>query len=118
MQRYQRGLGISQTAGIGKVRHLRTQVLWVQECRVNERLAYHKVLEAMTPSDVVTKHVPGELLDEHLETIGVRIIGGRAETAPEISALESRVTEVEWEQDIGNGFYENGSFSFSRTIKL
>ena len=32
-------LGISQRAGIGKVRHLRTQGLWVQEVRVSGRLA-------------------------------------------------------------------------------
>ena len=52
-------LGISQRAGIGKVRHLRTQGLWVQECRVTGRLVYHKVLGSKNPSDVLTKHVPG-----------------------------------------------------------
>ena len=66
-------LGISQRAGIGKVRHLRTQGLWVQECRVTGRLAFHKVLGAKNPADVLTKHVPGELLDKHLETIGARV---------------------------------------------
>ena len=111
-------LGISQRAGIGKVRHLRTQGLWVQECRVTGRLAYHKVLGSKNPSDVLTKHVPGDLLDKHLETIGARIAGGRAETAPEISALESRVTEVEWEQDIGHFLDENKKVSFARVIKL
>ena len=111
-------LGISQRAGIGKVRHLRTQGLWVQECRVTGRLAYHKVLGSKNPSDVLTKHVPGDLLDKHLETIGARIAGGRAETAPEISALESRVTEVEWEQDIGHFLGEYKKVSFARVIKL
>ena len=52
-------LGISQRAGIGKVRHLRTQGLWVQECRVTGRLVYHKFLGSKNPSDVLTKHVPG-----------------------------------------------------------
>ena len=93
-------LGISQRAGIGKVRHLRTQGLWVQECRVTGRLAYHKVLGSKNPADVLTKHVPRELLDRHLETLGGKIIGGRAETAPTISSVESMVVEVEWDESI------------------
>ena len=96
-------LGISQRAGIGKVRHLRTQGLWVQECRVTGRLKYHKVLGTKNPADVLTKHVPGELLDRHLETIGARLATGRAESAPEISSVESRVFEVEWTCKIDGG---------------
>ena len=71
------------------MRHLQTQVLWAQECRVTGRLAYHKVLGTKNSSDVLTKHVPGEVLDKHLETVGVKITGRRAENAPEISTLES-----------------------------
>ena len=52
-------LGITQRIGIGKVRHLRTQGLWVQETRISGRLAYHKVLCTKNPADVLTKHVPG-----------------------------------------------------------
>ena len=65
--------GISQLAGIGKVRHLRTHGLRVQECRVTGRLAQHKALGTKSPADVLTKHVPGEFLDKHVETIGARL---------------------------------------------
>ena len=75
-------LGISQRCGIGKVRHLRTQGLWVQEARLTGRLAYRKVLGAKNPADVLTKHAPAELLQKHLETLCVEVRGGRAETAP------------------------------------
>ena len=100
------------------MRHLRTQGLWVQECRDTGRLAYHKVLGSKNPSEVLTKHVPAERLDKHLETIGARITGGRAETAPEISALESRVTEIDLEQDIGSYFDEDKKVSFSRKVSF
>jgi hypothetical protein len=80
-------LGITQRIGIGKVRHLRTQGLWVQETRISGRLAYHKVLGTKNPADVLTKHVPGELLERHLETLGAEMRGGRSELAPELMSL-------------------------------
>ena len=87
-------LGISQRCGIGKVRHLRTQGLWVQEARMTGRLAYRKVLGTKNPADVLTKHVPADLLQKHLETLGVEFRGGRAESAPELNSIESVVLEV------------------------
>ena len=87
-------LGIGQRAGIGKVRHLRTQGLWVQEVRVSGRLKYRKVLGTLNPSDVLTKHVAGDLLERHIETMGMVCPGGRAETAPELNSLE--MVMVSW----------------------
>ena len=42
-------LGITNRAGIGKVRHLRTQGLWVQEVRASGLIVYRKVLGEKTP---------------------------------------------------------------------
>jgi hypothetical protein len=89
-------LGIAQRAGIGKVRHLRTQGLWVQEARMTGRLVYRKVLGSKNPADILTKHVPGELLDRHLATLGAEVADGRAETAPELCSVES---VVQWLAD-------------------
>ena len=112
-------LGISQRAGIGKVRHLRTQGLWVQECRVTGRLSYHKVLGAKNPADVLTKHVAGDLLDRHLGTIGAQITSGRAESAPEISSLESLVRRVEWDEPLrdGSGGQARKNVRFEATVR-
>ena len=88
-------LGISQRAGIGKVRHLRTQGLWVQEARTTGRLVYKKVLGTKNPADILTKHVAGDLLDRHLETVGVVPMSGRAESAPELMNVQDGEYEVE-----------------------
>ena len=93
-------LGISQRCGIGKVRHLRTQGLWVQEARLTGRLAYKKVLGTKNPADVLTKHVPAELLQRHLETLCTEVRGGRAETAPELNSLESFIVELKIEKEV------------------
>ena len=95
-------LGISLRAGIGKVRHLRTQGLWVQEARSTGRLSYLKVLGTKNPADVLTKHVPAELLNRHLESMGVSIDKGRAESALGLNAVvESYVEWVEFVRGAG-----------------
>ena len=86
-------LGIAQRSGQGKTRHLKVQALWVQEIRCNRRLAYKKVLGTRNPADVLTKHVPGDLLRVHLRTIGVEHRGGRAETAPTLDSVEAFTQE-------------------------
>ena len=112
-------LGISQRAGIGKVRHLRTQGLWVQECRITGRLKYHKVLGTKNPSDILTKYVNGDLLERHVESLGVRFEGGRAETAPEMNSVESWTAEIEWETQLNDEKDAKVKrVSFAKTVKM
>ena len=54
-------LGIAKRAGIGKVRYLRTQGLWIQETRISGRITYKKVLGEKNPSDLLTKYVTADL---------------------------------------------------------
>ena len=72
---------------MGKVRHLKIQALWVQEVRSTGRLSYKKALGTLNPSDILTKHVPGDLLDAHLKALGMEIRGGRADAAPSLDEL-------------------------------
>ena len=78
-------LGITKRCGIGKVRHLRTQSLWVQETNLSGRLSYHKVPGEKNPADILTKYVPAELMNRHMETLNVELRGGRSEIAPELN---------------------------------
>ena len=80
-------LGIAQRAGIGKVRHLRTQGLWVQEVRISGRINYLKVLGEKNPADLLTKHMSAELANRHITTLNMRLSSGRAETAPTLDSL-------------------------------
>ena len=89
-------LGIAKRAGIGKVRHLRTQGLWVQEVRVAGRIVYKKVLGEKNPADLLTKYMPAELMHRHLETINAQPAGGRAESAPQIDSMEVESWAQKW----------------------
>ena len=50
-------LGIAKRAGIGKVRHLRTQGLWIQEARISVCIVYKKVFSEKNPSELLTKYM-------------------------------------------------------------
>ena len=81
-------LGIAQRQGSGKLRHVRTQALWVQEVRLEGRLGYKKVLGSRNPADALTKYMPSTLMDQHVETVGLEIRGGRADSAPGLDNVE------------------------------
>ena len=84
-------LGITNRAGIGKVRHLRTQRLWVQEVRASGRIAYPKVLGEKNPADLLTKHLAAEVIHRHCDTLNMRWVEGRAEAAPTLDSVESYI---------------------------
>ena len=52
-------MGIAARQGLGKIRHLDTNTLWVQQAVRCRRLALRKVLGEENPADVVTKHIVG-----------------------------------------------------------
>ena len=84
-------LGITNRAGIVKVRHLRNQVLWVKEVRVSGRIAYRKVLGEKNPADLLTKHFGVEVISHHADTLNMTWIEGRAESAPALDSIDSYV---------------------------
>ena len=84
-------LGIAQRADIGKVRHLRTQGLWVQEVGILGRIAYRKVLAEKKPADVLTEHMAAELASRHLKTLSMKLSSARTESAPTLDSVESYV---------------------------
>ena len=68
-----------------------TRGLWVHEVRATGRLTYLKLLGSQNPVDILTKNVPVDLLPRHLETLKT-VRGGRAETAPGLSASSGLIS--------------------------
>ena len=80
-------LGIVQRRGVGKVRHIRTQSLWLQEAHATKRLGFEKIDGSRNPSDLMTKHLTDTLQQRHLEYMNVSAASGRAESAPQLGTL-------------------------------
>ena len=75
-------IGVSNREVLGRIRHLDTQSLWVQQARRKLRLGLGQVLGIESPSDLMTKHVDSKLLGEHVRCMGREFVTGRAELVP------------------------------------
>ena len=80
-------MGICRRTGIGKVRHLATGQLWIQDRIRTKDIELYKVAGSDNPADMLTKHRARETLDKHLDFAGMKRQAGRAETAPTINNL-------------------------------
>ena len=89
-------IGVAGREGLGRIRHLDTQSLWLQQALRQRRLGLGKVLGTENPSDLMTKHVDAKLLGEHVRAMGCEFKDGRAELAPQVvQQLEDVVDHVE-----------------------
>ena len=66
-------LGIVQRSGLGKVRHLNVQYLWLQERVYNKDLWVEKVHGPENPADLLTKGLAQELLNKCVKMADIQI---------------------------------------------
>ena len=77
-------IGICRRSGIGKVRHLATGQLWIQERIKMGDMKLYKIPGYYNPADLLTKHQTKELIIRHLWAMGVELREGRAESATHV----------------------------------
>ena len=81
--------GIATRRGVGKVKHLETRTLWVQDQVERGRLRVRKIDGEHNQADVLTKYLSGGRLSRFLENLPVRVAGGRHELAPQLQEIEA-----------------------------
>ncbi len=80
-------LGICGRQGLGRLRHIDTQCLWIQQRVRDGTLKLYKVRGEENPADLFTKHlVCQDRIKNLLQLFGCAYKGGRAATAPKIRA--------------------------------
>jgi hypothetical protein len=80
-------LGICSRQGLGKLRHLDTHTLWVQQAVRSQRIDLRKVDGERNPADLFTKHSLSREKLMALKTLfDCRFRGGRAKAAPQMRA--------------------------------
>ena len=75
-------IGMCRRKGLGKVRHLATTDLWIQEKVRGRQIELCKVLGAENPADVFTKYVCRGTMDGALVKMNMKKLEGRPECAP------------------------------------
>ena len=71
-------MGILNRRGCGKIRHLDTQLLWVQQKQLRGNINYQKVDGKQNPADLMTKGLDEKTMHEHLKKLACRFESGRA----------------------------------------
>ena len=85
-------IGMCRRLGLGKVRHLATADLWVQQrVRIGD-LRLLKLPGVDNPSDQLTKHRDNHAILRFLSTVGVVPLTGRAASAPQRVPLQALAT--------------------------
>jgi hypothetical protein len=77
-------IGICKRTGVGKIRHLDTRLLWIQEAVRDGTLEVMKVLGTENPADLMTKHLGAEQITECLTRLSCWERDGRAQAAPRV----------------------------------
>ena len=88
-------IGICNRQGLGKLRHLATHTLWIQQAVRNGRVDLRKVLGEENPADLLTKHsLSRQRLEKLVALHGCKYLGGRAASAPQVREGETTRTTM------------------------
>ena len=78
-------IGICGGSGLGKLRHVQTHTLWVQERVRTGAMELRKVNGLVNPADLFTKHLSSrERINQLVELFGCEYRQGRSAAAPEL----------------------------------
>ena len=82
MDGQQRCSGITSRQGLGKLRHVDTKTLWLQQAARTGRVQVRKVAGVANPADLFTKYaLARERILELVRVLGCSFVGGRPEAA-------------------------------------
>ena len=78
-------IGMCKRTGVGKVRHLDTRLLWIQDKVRHGEIGLEKIAGLQNPADALTKYLGSDALFEHMARAGCWLAEGRARTAPALA---------------------------------
>ena len=82
-------LGVSKRSGLGRIRHLDTNTLWIQEKVRTGAIEVRKVKGEENPADLFTKHLPSrDKVHSLVRLFGCEYRDGRAASAPLLRKMD------------------------------
>ena len=80
-------LGIIGRTGLGKLRHVNTSYLWLQQESIKDKLMFDKALGTNDPVDINTKGLIAEVIRRYVDRLSMEHEEGRAELSPNANRL-------------------------------
>ena len=74
-------LGVIKRIGLGKMRHIQVQQLWVQQVSRKKVIKYVKVPGTSNPANTMTKHVKASEIEESVDIMNGEFTQGQASCA-------------------------------------
>ena len=84
-------IGVCRRRGLGKIRHLATADLWIQDKLRCKEFELVKVAGTDNVSDIMTKFTDRATLEKHLLSMSLRQEYGRAQSAPTLEQSNARL---------------------------
>ena len=94
-------LGIVQREGLGKLRHVRVQYLWLQGRIRGGELLVGKVPGKDNPADMMTKNLAISDIVRHCEALGVTMQNNRADSAPQLATFAAEECRADYWEEFG-----------------
>ena len=73
---------IASRKGLGKVRHIEVNQLWIQDKVGSGDIEIHKIAGTVNPADALTKYVDADIIRRHMHTTNQYVIAGRHDIMP------------------------------------
>ena len=67
------GIAMMRRQGLGTVKHVATQYMWIQELVPNKEVEFHKVLTTENYADLMTKSLAEALMNYLLSRMGFEV---------------------------------------------
>lgn len=80
-------LGIVHRAGLGKIQHIDTSLLWTQQTAAERHLAFTKALGKNNPADLFAKYLDMSTSNAHVKALNCHFASGRAMEATTLHRL-------------------------------
>ncbi len=97
-------IGICTRQGLGKLRHLDTHTLWIQQAVRTKRVDLRKVGGEVNPADLLTKHsLSRQRLESLVSLFSCKYLAGRAESAPSVrKSVSTKATMATASRELGS----------------
>ena len=82
------GKSIATRRGLGKVRHISVNELWIQEKVSTGIITIFKIKNKFNPADLLTKHLSKDEIAHIVDALGHQFTEGRNSEAPELATVE------------------------------